>query len=93
MNIAARERDCNIQPIGALENRREGCSFLQSFLAGKRPIGCGSPERRPTHSDMAICLGLATANAIGAASGTGQEVFNALDSNISPEHVLENGLF
>jgi hypothetical protein len=44
-------------------------------------------------SNTATCLGLATANAIGAASGAGQEVFNALDSNISPEHVLENGLF
>jgi hypothetical protein len=42
---------------------------------------------------MLRAIQLTTAYAIGAASGTGQEVFNALDSNISPEHVLENGLF
>lgn len=42
---------------------------------------------------MPTCLGSTTAYTIGAASGTVQEVFNALDSNISPEHVLENGLF
>ena len=44
-------------------------------------------------SAPATCHGLTTAYAIGAASGTGQEVFNSLDSNISPEHLLENGLF
>ena len=44
-------------------------------------------------SAAATCLGLTTAYAIGAASGSSQQVFYSLDSNISPEHVLENGLF
>ena len=53
----------------------------------------GQSRTRGNPSTTATCLGLTIAYAIGAASGTGQEVFDALDSNISPEHVLENGHF
>ena len=67
-------------PAGGFCRRAANLAFLSS-------IGSGNP------SATATCLGLTTAYAIGTASGAGQEVFNALDSNISPEHVLENGLF
>ena len=68
-------------------------TFCSAALTTKSEFWLSAVTIALGYTSTPTCLELTTAYAIGATSGTGQDVFNALDPNISPEHVLENGLF